>query len=735
MPGSSTGSGGNWARLEFDITFFMKQIIIKRGSPVVVVVPTPAALPGFVLVQVRASCVSPGTEIAGMAASGRSLLQRVLAQPDKAKAAIGQMRRDGISAVWEKTRQTMEKEQVCGYSAAGEVVDAGPGVEGFPKGMRVAVAGAGHANHADYVAVPVNLTVPIPDGVEFDEASTVALGGIAMQGVRRAQVSIGERVTVIGCGALGLLAVQMLKAAGCRVFAVDLDAGRLQRALEAGAEVAGNAKDEDIVKRATHWSGGMGVDAALVFAATSSSEPVSQAFRMCRRKGRVVLVGVAGNEYKREDMYAKELDFVISTSYGPGRYDEDYELRGQDYPYGYVRWTEKRNMKAYLDLIACESVRVASMIEVREPLENAEAAYEKLKAPERPMLAVLVCDGDPVERLDANQSGPEAEWKAPQAGAPMNLALIGAGSFVQAMHVPHLKAMQGKVKIGWCCSRTGTGARAAASLVGNCPVSTDYDEVLGDSSVDAVLIGTRHDTHADLAVRALKAGKAVFLEKPMCLSAEQCEQVKAAVEGSSAPFMVGYNRRYSPFAEKIRQSTAARIHPLMIHYTMNAGYLPQTHWTQGPEGGGRLLGEACHLIDLFRSLVGHPVKEIQCSPLRSTHASALPTDNFNLTLTYEDGSVSTLLYTALGHKDVPKERMEVYCDEKVFLLDDYHTMNAHGVSGGALALKQQDKGHKAEIAAFHRAVAGGERFPIPWEELLETWEVSQIADRICRAGE
>jgi predicted dehydrogenase/threonine dehydrogenase-like Zn-dependent dehydrogenase len=721
----------------------MKQIVIKKGNPVVVDVPAPSSVPGFILLEIRASCVSPGTEMAGIEASGKNLLQRVLAQPDKAKAALGQMCSQGISAVWNKAIQNIEKESGCGYSAAGIVIEVGPGVTGFHVGMRVAVTGAGHANHAEIVAIPVNLAVAIPDGVGFAEASSVALGAIAMQGVRRAGVSLGERVAVIGCGPLGMLALQMLKAAGCKVIATDLDEGRLETARRLGASATANPACEDIVKRATHWSEGRGVDAVLVFAATSSPEPLSQAFRMSRRKGRVVLVGVAGNEYKREDMYAKELDFIISTSYGPGRYDDNYELNGQDYPFGYVRWTENRNMAAYLDLLASGAVNVTSMISVKERLENAPVAYQRLKAPERPLLAVLECGPSNPEIFGENRPmstrSPQVEvscrWQPPALDQPLGIALIGAGSFVQGMHVPLLKAMTGKVSIPWSCSRTGLSARNSASMIPGCKPTTHYAEVLEDPAVHAVLIGTRHDTHADLAIQALKAGKAVFLEKPMCLTPDEREALREAVESSEAPFMVGYNRRYSPFAERIRRESAHRIHPLMIQYTMNAGYIPGEHWTQGPEGGGRLLGEACHIIDLFRSLVGHPVREISCTPLRSKNPAAFATDNFSLTLCYEDGSVANLIYTALGHKDVAKERMQVFFDEKTFLLEDYLTLRAHGSKNAGMELKIQDKGHGAELAAFAAAACGGKRFPIPWEELLETWEISHHADRICRSGE
>ena len=549
-------------------------------------------------------------------------------------------------------------------------------------------------------------------------------------------MSLGGRVAVIGCGPLGLLAVQLLHVAGCRVFATDLDERRIALAAGFGAECTGSPAAGDVVQRATHWSGGQGVDAAIVFTATSSGEPVSQAFRMCRCKGRVVLAGVAGGDYRRDEMYAKELDFVISTSYGPGRYDDDYELRGRDYPFGYVRWTEKRNMEAYLDLLARGRVLVEPLIEVRVAIDDAPAAYEKLKSPGRPLLAVLQYGEPeiPPRTGEPARAAVAGTWAPPPAGEPVGMALVGAGSFVQGTHIPTIKQMSGRVTVPWVCALTGPEARAAAALLDGSRPTTDLDEVLRDPAVHAVLIGTRHNTHGEFAARALEAGKAVFVEKPMCLTPAECERVKAAVEAGAAPFQVGYNRRFSPFAERIRRETAGRIHPLVIHYTMNAGYLPATHWTQGPEGGGRLLGEACHIIDLFRSLVGHPVAEISCTPLRSRNPAAFPTDNFTLTLAYQDGSVATLLYTALGHRDVPKERMEVHFDGKTLVLNDYLTLRAHGLPNASLALRQRDKGHAAELAAFRNAAGGGTRFPIPWDELLETWQVSWQANEECRVG-
>ena len=715
----------------------MKQLVIQKGNPIVVELPSPQARRGCVLVEVKASCISPGTELAGMVNSGKNLIQRALEQPDKAKMALAKMKKQGIASVWKQAQAKFDKESAPGYTAAGVVLDVGPDVEGFRKGMRVAIAGVGFASHAKVAAVPVNLVVSMPDEISFEEASTVALGAIALQGVRRAEVSLGDKVAVLGCGAIGLLAVQILKAAGCHVFATDLDTERLKLAEEMGADFCVNPRDEDVSQLATQWSDGYGVDVAMVFAATQSSEPVSQGFRMCRRKGRVVLVGVAGGEYKRDDMYQKELDFLISTSYGPGRYDDDYELHGKDYPYGYVRWTEKRNMQAYLDLLAKKSVAVSPLITVRESLADAHVAFEKLKTGDRPLLAVLKPEGIAVLESgveEETQSSKAVSFDWAQAKKKLSLAIAGAGSFVQGMHLPTLESMSDQVRVSWICSRTGLGARSSAKNIDGCQATTNYDDVLVDEGTHVVLIGTRHNTHAELSLRALREGKGVFIEKPMCLTGEEYEELCQVVESSDAPFMVGYNRRFAPLVKKIASDVSQRVHPLMIQYTMNAGYLTPDHWTQGEEGGGRLMGEACHIIDLFRSIVGSPIKELSSHSLASKSEALTSGDNFSLTLSFEDGSVANLVYTALGHRGFPKETMKVFCDEKIWDLDDYLSLTIYGAKKETINLKQQDKGHVAEMEAFHQAIASNERFAIPWDELKEVWEASYQADRLCRIG-
>ena len=715
----------------------MKQLVIKKGSPVVVSVPSPQAVKGHVLVEIKASCVSPGTELAGMASSGKSMIQRVLEQPDKAKMALAQMKKEGIASVWKRAQAKFDRESAPGYTAAGVVLDVGDDVEGFTKGMHVAISGVGFASHAEVASVPVNLVIPMPEGVSFEDASTVALGAIAMQGVRRAEISLGDNVAVIGCGAIGMLAVQMLKASGCRVFVTDLDDDRLKMAKELGADLCVNARKEDVAQLATHWSDGHGVDVALVFAATQSSEPVSQGFRMCRRKGRVVLVGVAGGEYKRDEMYQKELDFMISTSYGPGRYDDDYELRGKDYPYGYVRWTEKRNMQSYLHLIADGAITVSPLINVHENLDDAHLAYEKLKSDEKPLLAVLKPSAEIESTQCASQeslddSPVKFDWNS--AREKISMGIMGAGAFVQAMHLPTLKAMSDHIHVRWICARTGLSARGSSMELEGCQITTDYQDLLKDDKNHVVLIGTRHNTHAELSLQALRAGKGLFIEKPMCLTPDEYEAICAAVEQSDAPFMVGYNRRFSPFVQRICKDVSDRVHPLMIQYTMNAGYLAPNHWTQGEEGGGRLMGEACHIIDVFRAVVGRPVKEISCHSIESSSEALSTGDNFSLTLSYEDGSVANLVYTALGHKSHPKETMKVFCDEKIWDMNDYQSMTIHGPKEEQLALKKQDKGHAEEMRVFQKAISQKQRFPIPWDQLKEVWETSYHADQICRKG-
>lgn len=735
----------------------MKQIVFKSGKAVCVDVPPPAAQSRQVLVDVKASCISPGTEMMGLTGSGKSLWQKAKENPDKLKKALDRMKTEGVFSVLRKAQTQQGGESACGYSAAGIIKAIGAEVVGLEVGTRVAIAGAGFANHAGEAAVPLNLAMRIPDSVTFEDASTCALGGIALQGIRRADVALGDLVVVMGCGAIGLLTVQMLRAAGCRVIGIDLDAARLELASALGAEFIFNPSRDDVIRKVLHVTNGQGADRVILTVATSSPDPVRQAFEMSRRKGRVVLVGVTGMELPRDEMYKKELDFVISTSYGPGRYDEQYEQQGIDYPYAYVRWTEQRNMQAYLQMIANGSVKLDPIIHSIYPVEQGASAYQALQSEDRPLLVLLsypteevgggedradsenqTADGRPPSHSHMEMGRPASlrtgstgtAWRAPQDGV-LKVGLAGVGSFVQSMHIPNLKQLRDRYSVLSAYDLNGMAGRRAARLLPEAQVriETDYDAFL-KSGIDMVLIGTRHNSHAELAIRALEAGKAVFVEKPMCITRKEFERLQITLNRTEAPFMVGYNRRFAPAVQKIRQLTHRRVNPLMIHYTMNAGYIPYDAWVHTGEGGGRIIGEGCHVFDLFRSLTGFPVESVSVDGIRPQTAAVQAADNVVVTAKYKDGSICTLLYTALGNPAAPKERMEVFCDEALFVLTDYIRLESYGARCD-WPPKRADKGHVAELSAYSDSVMNGIRFPIPWEEMEETWLISrQVADQL-----
>lgn len=708
----------------------MKQVLLKKGMVLTEDVPEPPLRPRMIKVALAASCISPGTETAGLQASGRSLLERTMAKPEKLKNALKRAATEGIGSVFRQTRARMEEEIPTGYSAAGEISALGEGVCDLHVGDRVAVAGALYAHHAESVVVPRNLAVRVPPEVSSTAASTVALGAIALQGVRRANIGVGCWVAVLGCGAIGLLAVQILRAGGCRVVAIDPMAARREKALALGADLAASPEEDELIGKVVRRCNGEGADAVIIAASTGSSEPLSHAFRMARRKGRVVLVGVVGPEYDRAEMYRKELDFVISTSYGPGRYDDDYEERGIDYPYGYVRWTEQRNMEAYLDLVARGSVDPETLIDATFEIEHAAAAYDALKARPSPVLVAFTYDLAAPPSVTAPPSVAAGNqtvipWRCPQRG-PLRVVIVGAGSFMTQMHVPNLLRMPEKYDVRAVVDESGVAARRTARLFPACESLTSVDEPFRSEDIEVVIIGTRHDTHARLAIRALHEGKAVFVEKPMCLSHREFEELKTTFDVTTAPYAVGYNRRFAPFVRRIKRDVQTRVSPVLIHYTVNAGYVSYDHWTQTSQGGGRILGEACHMFDLFRYLIGAPVLSVSVDPLRPQVKGVRAVDNLVAALRYADGSVASLLYSACGSKRGPKERMELFFDEKTYVLEDYTELSVYRKGHRRVKKRIADKGHKSELEAFFSCVIEKRRFPIPKEELLETWHVSKL---------
>jgi predicted dehydrogenase/threonine dehydrogenase-like Zn-dependent dehydrogenase len=661
--------------------------------------------------------------------SGLPLYKRALKQPHHAKRVFDIARDEGFARTYKRVRGILAAGVPTGYSAAGTVVAVGDEVEGFRGGDRVACAGAGVANHAELIDVPVNLAVRIPESLDTGAASTVTLGAIALQGVRRVQPTLGETVAVMGLGILGQLAVQLLRASGARVVGSDLDPTRVEKALAQGL-AHGIGAGEDFPARVRELTDGFGADAVLITAATESDEVVRQAMHACRKKGRVVLVGDVGLHLQRADMYEKELDFLISTSYGPGRYDDVYELEGQDYPIGYVRWTENRNMEEYLRLLAEGRVSLEGLGQEMFPIDEAETAYEALKSGDAKPLLVLLSYP---EREEAATQTTRLRPLAPTSGK-VGVALVGAGAFAQAQHLPNLIKLRNHYDLRAVMSRTGATAKAVAARAEASYATTDLDEVLGDDAIDLVVVSTRHDTHADLALRALKAGKHVFVEKPLALTEEELDAIAAfyADRADRAPLLqTGFNRRFSPAVSHLRELLASRTSPLVANYRMNAGYIPLDHWVHGPEGGGRNIGEACHVYDVFDALVESAETSVQAQAIGAESRHWAANDNFVATIGYADGSVCTLTYTALGHRDHPKERLDVYASGRVYSLDDYKLLSVDGGEVGWRSTTVQ-KGHVQELEALAKALHRGGPWPIPLEQQLQATRISFAVEQQVR---
>jgi predicted dehydrogenase/threonine dehydrogenase-like Zn-dependent dehydrogenase len=687
----------------------MKQILLKKGTIYTSEIAAPKMEPGFILVRAEYSCISAGTEMSGVKNSGSSIAKRILDNPELFRKGMKMVKERGIKDTLAVVKGKYEVGAPLGYSASGVVVESGSGL--FQAGDRVACMGVSYANHAGYLVVPQNLAAKIPEGVTFRDASTAALGCIAMQGVRRADVRLGENVVIIGMGILGQLTCGLALSAGASVMVSDLDERKLIIAKKAGASHILDGSS-DLVEQVNAITGGHGADSVIITAASSSSDIVSQAFKMCRRRGSVVMVGDAGMHLKREDMYQKELNFLISTSYGPGRYDPDYEERGHDYPYFHVRFTEKRNLESYLRLLRDKRLNLDGLIEAEYPAEEAAQAYEALKAQHnRPLIVLLrYSEENPPQRtIPANKT-----FSAPSG--VIRVALCGAGGFAKGMHLPNLRKLRDKYSLYAVQSRTGANAQDIAVKFGAGYSTTDYNKILADDNVDMVMICSRHDSHADMVIRALKNGKAVFVEKPMCLTGQECAEVMRAAKESGSPFMVGFNRRFSKHAVAMREAIKDRKNPALVAYRMNAGFIPQESWIQGPEGGGRMLGEGCHIFDLFTYLTGSEAISLSADQLSPVTEHVSRTDNMVATVKFADGSVCTLLYTGQGHKGYPKESCEIFCDGSVLVLDDYKELRGLGVSVPANKSTGPEKGHYEELEAFYAAIKNGDGYPIPlWQ--------------------
>lgn len=707
----------------------MKQVLVKRGRVQVEDVPAPLVGEGKVLVEVAYSLISTGTDVESVRRSGESLIRKAIEHPEHVKKLVRLLAERGIKKRLALVQSKLDVSQPLGYSCAGVVIQVGEGVEGIRPGDRVACAGAGRANHAEIVLVPKNLVVKVPEGVSLREAASVALGAIALQGVRRADPKIGEVVAVIGLGLLGQLTVQLLKIAGCRVIGFDLKKDRVTLAQELGLDWGFVSSEVDIQKEVFHLTEGHGVDATIITAAAPGNDAIVQlATEITRKKGRVVIVGDVGLGLKRSPLYEKELDVFISTSYGPGRYDEAYEEKGLDYPYAYVRWTEERNMEEYLRLLAEGKVNFSRLVSKIYSIEEAPQAYQALQEEDRPLAVLLDYHLNEAVTEQKLRTKVQTSSISKRKAGLINVAVIGAGNFAKSVHLPNLQGLSNLYSIRAIVSATGSNAKETAKQFGAAYCATDYYDVLADDDVDMVMICTRHNLHAKLTIEAAKAGKAVFSEKPMALNQEELDELVKVLNETKVPFMVGFNRRFSPAARRVKELIKNRQNPIIVNYRVNAGYIPLDHWVHTEEGGGRIIGEACHMFDLFNFFTESEVESIDVSAVSPKTEHIAPNDNFVATLKYADGSVCTLTYTALGATEVPKEYIEIYCDGKTMIIEDFKELKVYGVRQKGWK-GAQDKGHVRELEEFARSVHEGGTWPISLNELVQATKISFAVDK------
>ncbi len=692
----------------------MKQVVqsFKTGELAVKEVPWPQLTSGFVLVENRASLISSGTERGTVQVAQANLLQKARQRPDLVAQVLQNLRKEGLKATLDKVKTKLDTPKALGYSSAGIVLASLDTHNRLQPGQRVACAGQDMASHAEIVAVPQNLVVPIPDEVSFEEAAFTTLGAIALQGVRQAEVSLGENVAVIGLGLLGQLTVQLLKAAGCRVMGLDLQPSLVALARESGADLALERHDNTLPAQAREFTAGHGFDKVIITASAPTNDPVNLAAELAARKGVIVVVGDVAMELQREPhFYKKELELRMSCSYGPGRYDADYELLGKDYPYAYVRWTEQRNMAAFLDMVARQKVKLDHLISHRFDINEAVEAYKLVTGEAKDDSLGIILEypeGEKKKTVEKNKI-------APVTGKP-SVAFIGAGSFAQSYLIPHV---QSHASLRSVLAGRGINAEHVASKFGFAKAVSEVADILTDEAVQVVFVATQHNTHAEYTSQCLRAGKHVFVEKPLALNMEQLQEVAAAYEESAVQLGIGFNRRFSPAARLVKAQLPAGV-PLMMNFRVNAGTLPPDHWSQLAEiGGGRIIGEVCHFIDLMQYFSGSLPVEVQARALPGRSAAESRDDELVATLRFADGSLGTVIYTASGGKRMPKEHLEIFAAETSWVIDDFKRVSVYK-EDNLTHHKTSGKGHREEVQAFLDAVIAGAPFEIDFNSMYRT---------------
>lgn len=701
----------------------MKQVFqdARSAEVTMVEVPAPKLLAGCVLVRTAASLVSAGTERASSEFASKNLLRKARMRPDLVREVLSKISRDGLLATVSSVRSRLDQPSALGYSSAGTVVAVGEGVSDINPGDRVACAGAGHAVHAEFACVPRLLVARIPsDTVGFDEAAFTTLGAVALHGVRNADVKLGDIVAVIGLGLLGQLTVQILKAAGCSVLGMDISAERAQLALRLGADAV-STSSSSFQDLCLQHSARHGVDAVIITAQTTSNDPVNLAGAVARNRAVVVAVGTVAMDIPRRFFYEKELDFRVSRSYGPGRYDSAYEQKGIDYPIGYVRWTETRNMEAFLKLIADRKLDLQPLITHRFPIARAHSAYDLITGKTREaFLGVLIAYPDLAD--DTRQVNLSASDQPSASDRFIRIGLLGAGSFATSTLLPAIKRV-GDVEMVVTSAANGSHARHAAENFGFHSCTTDDQQILDNPAVNTIVITTRHHLHTEQVIAALGLGKNVFCEKPLCLNQAELSSIVAAHDNQSPRrlLMVGFNRRFAPLAVRLRSFLRDVDEPLALHYRVNAGFLPADHWLNDPlQGGGRIVGEVCHFVDFLCFLTNATPVEVETRSL--PNPGQYSNDNLVCSLRFADGSHGTITYLANGDKSFSKERIEVFGGGSVAVLEDFRRLEL--VRGGKKrvfrSLLRQDKGHLGEWEAFATAIQTGAESPIPFREVVNT---------------
>jgi predicted dehydrogenase len=688
----------------------MKQILqnLSSGQTELAEVPCPSVSHGKLLIRTTRSLISAGTERMLVEFSKGTLLQKARAQPDKVQQVLDKIKTEGLLPTLESVFKRLGEPLPLGYCNVGRVLEVGSGVTGFAIGDRVISNGP----HAEFVCVPKNLCAKIPENVDDDSAAFTVLSAIGLQGIRLMQPTLGERVVVFGAGLIGLLTIQLLRANGCSVMAVDVNPSRLKLAEQFGA-VTCQAQQSDPVNAAMAWTEGAGVDAVLITASAKDDSIMHQACSMSRKRGRIILVGVVGLSLRRDDFYAKELTFQVSCSYGPGRYDERYEEKGEDYPLGFVRWTEQRNFEAILAAIASGHLNVLPLITDRVDFADAAEAYSKILSQPGTLGVVLKYLESAVDARTIQVHRPS------QATGKVVAAMFGAGNFAKMTMAPALQRTASRLKYVVAKSN-GAAATHIAGKYRFENASTEGEVVLRDSEVNVVFIATGHASHASLAIQALKGGKHVFVEKPLALNIEQLRDIICAAQGCpQLQLMVGFNRRFSPHVIKARQLLAGRSEPLAMHFSCNAGIIPSNVWVHDPiSGGGRIIGEACHFLDLLAHLADSPI--VTVSAARMGEGVAVKDDKMTIAISFQDGSVGTVNYFGNGHKGYPKERLEIFSEGRVLQLDNFRVLQGWGFKSFRRLKTKLDKGHQAQFAAFVDRVAAGGAPLIPLEELANT---------------